>query len=546
MKILKIIIIPIFIALVFQYNFYQPKTAQAVSYKKINWLAFENQLEDYLWSYRAKTGYCLERNPFMGECISSTNIIEILDQLTDPNGDGNFNDMYFKIADPTARLQYLTTAESHSYYLKTVVYFFEKSRTVPLWIVNSNISGDQIYSVSDDVLGRLARTFQLSGAIQPFDSELLAFAFEPTGEVVNNVNVLRVQPKTTFTQGGLDLIYATSRMDPFAANRNLKDWTSSEIDAFNTLNRIQKAIFEQIQKNSTVTPSMARQVSRSIIQESQLGGIAILKGVAPLSSSQIKIGLQTINITDFILIRMFMYSETSSIAVRYQRVVQSIADGANIIVKTDKTYMNDVDVLLSNAVRDSINIASKEKLYDQCENRRAAGCFHPSTKDIFYLDYYLSPNNGSVSLVSHEMFHYLRDVVRQRGNFSDNSGLFDEAFTDWMTKKSVEEAGAVFDNFGYEERWYMELINSRIGKQDQSLAKNGTYLKSIFFQKSYSMLDTYLNKPNYYETINDLLAQQAIIENQYEQAVGNNTPDKQTVLNQWNAKKDEIVNYITK
>jgi hypothetical protein len=560
MKILqKIILVPICLLFILQPNIvsFQPKQAQAASYQYVNWMKFANDLEDYLWAYRKPTGVC-DRTPTQGGCLPDTMINDIMNQLTDPNGDGNFDDMYFKISDPNARKYYLTHTNKHSVVLQDEVLSFENSKNPPYWVNKTNIEGQQIWSVSDGFLENLSLSLHTPRIITAGDSYILALAFEPTGSTLDNVEIYDVKPKSKISGAGLDLIYKTARMSHFSANRNLASWQADEFAVLNQFNHDQQLLFTYLKKNPTITPSQAEnsvQALKSGLNKIQsvapYGGIAILEGSRPPAGYTLTIGSQTLNLTDEIYLRIFEYSSTPSMAVRYQRALQNIGAGAQMIAKSQSNEIPNIDTILANMIKNNTYAASSEYIGSICGqtlgHMPSAGCTLPGTtgqpQSIFYLDTDLvSQNANPASLTVHEMFHFLRMNVQ---GFVEQD-LFDEAYTDWMTDKTLQRNGNVHFGYGYYYRLFFNEIKKRLGtQQNLSPQQQDQYLQDLFFHSPYSALDTALNKSNFSTTLAGLFQQLADSDKNYSDSVANH--DRAGILNNLNqyvAKRDQILNYI--
>jgi hypothetical protein len=551
----KIILIPICLLLVLQPGAIsvQSKQAQATSPQSIHWMKFANELEDYLWAYRKPTGVC-NRMPYYGACLSASKINSVMDYLTDPNSDGNFNDMYFKISIPNNRLNFLKNTKKYPVVLNDEVLSFERYKIWPSIYV-SNMDKKKIYSTTDSLLQLLKSGFPFysSEKISEGTSLIKTLAFEKVDET-DGVPILALKSKSKISSNSLDKIYSTPIMSSYSANRNFSEWQSGEIALLNTVNQNQQVLFAFLKKAPTATKAknMAAYLQSGLADSeipgtAQRGGIAIFKASKPASGYSLTIGSQTINLTDELYLRIFQFSSTPSMVVRYQKALQNIDAGAQMIAKSHRDKVSNIDIILLDMIKNNIYVASSEYIRSICgestlTNVSPAGCYNSENK-IFYLDINLISKDGNpVSLVVHEMFHYLRFATAPDAEF----GWVDEIYTDWMTDKTLKRNGNAHFGYGYNSRRFFYEIKKRLAaQQDLSPQQQDKCLENLFFNSSYSTLDTLLDKSNFSNTLKDLLQQLGDSYQNYQFAVANNDrAGRAQYAYQYYIKNNEIINYI--
>jgi len=530
--------------------FAQP--AQAASYTKINWLTFATKLEDFLWAWRGSQGVCTSRAPLEGSCLSATWIDKIMDQLADPNSDGDLSDMYFKMQDPNARLNYLQNASRNRAYLGDIVYAFEKNQNPPYWIDLPDIDSRQINAYSDSFLGALAVS---KGEVKEGDSLIRTLAFYETYNELDQ-QVFALKAKAQISEFDLEQIYQTARMIPYAANLDYKEWQPDEVAELAKVISVQNKAMAYLRydpKTFLTSPSKAWDISRALVNSSSFtqakgskGGIALLKGNAP-SAYTLTVGNQTEILSPSDIMRLFQFSSAPSTAVRYQGIIKKIVAGAQMISKTNQRQSPNLDGYLVNVVKNHVYYASPEYFFNLCGLLApiAAACFDDKkTKNIYYSDNLNSKNSNPEAVVVHEMFHSIRDNARTAGGFTDQPGNFDEAFTDWMTLTTLNRNNNLyFGDYGYMSREYIKLIQSRLARKNNWTPPQAeNYLMKLYFNNSYASLDQPMGKTNFYGTLNEKLSVVQFLKLMAIMAEGT---EKIKMLNEVQQRYAEILKYIT-
>jgi len=559
-KIVNIILsLAIISLLVFPYQ-----SAQAVSYTHINYLTFATKLEDFLWAWRNKTGIC-ERIPVQGGCLQGSTINEVLDFLTDPNQDGNFADSYFKISDPNIRVNFLQNAKSHpdiSYIMRLQVLNFERSMEMPIWINIPDVDGTDPNHQIDEVFKELIKDWEIQADTDYKNGD--AFLMPEVFEIIEGVSKIILRNKI-FSET-LYKIYQTERMSPFLGNcKVLNDgiscdssdpasWSSGELDEFNKLSSLLAAVETKLK--SKMTPTEAEKVQKAMelveISESSKYGLTIYKNSQP-SGYSFNLGGRTVNLTSSQIVKMFSGSSIPSIAVRYQRVLQNIADSANMIYKTNRTQVSSSELMpglndmLVFDIR-KMNVMSRENLPIYCNaDFSINGCFKSSNGEIYYADDAVVSPEFAYSVIIHELFH----SIRLGTGFSEGGpSLFEESYTDWMTMYTLHQNGHLYSAIsdpermgGYLPRYYFYNIEQRLMKQKNwNLSQAQKFLQSTYFHQPYSAIDGAVGKAGFYQNLNKLFTQ---YRDACQQALGASTPgERKLAFDQEINLKKAIIAYI--
>lgn len=475
----------------------------------------------FLLNYRAnKTSYCDREKNWSGSCLSSKIIAEIYVWLLDPNNDGLYQDSYFNISASKDRQTWLTNQLNshkvkHPFVVGKIFLPWERSKQYKIRQVdvfanlNASLYESYFNSLADSLDPNLKIPSDLGGL---FKIQQLVFleGFEKTAPNGKKYPVFDLQPKSSLwhllditdilepgsqpKKSTLDEVYETPMMQPYAANRRLRDWTSQEIAVLTKAKDFLNLTYQTMASMDLGSPKNAQAQQKAM---AQVAGISRVAGIAKVSSKKNGLFSPVLTVTvngsqtplPWILVRSF----ASGCSLNN-------AEASGAVVYIDRRYQGlkkRLKGLLPKIPDNPWYIFNQGAFDTVCRKLGSAeGTYYrPSLialdESLFKGKLQVGP--GEAVVINHEFLHLLRDLNGVGTSFL--KGHSEEIVNEWLNQQ-------IFSDFS-KNAWYgglytPDLIDRFLGHSSSSNVereKNAGLLKKAFLKGCFDCFGDIVKKP---------------------------------------------------